>query len=103
MRVIPNKDSGAGVGSGKQASRPYSRARRQGRLARRRRPWRLLAISESVTLSGLMLSTSATLLDQLRQVNQPQAWARFVQLYSPLIYYWSRRTGLQEQDAADLV
>jgi hypothetical protein len=80
MRVIPNNDSGADVGSGKQASQPYSRPRHAGCMAQRRRPWRLLAISESVTLSGLMLSTSATLLDQLRQVNQPQAWVRFAQL-----------------------
>ena len=95
MRVIPNNDSGADVGSGKQASRPYSRARHPGRVARRRRPWRLLAISESVTLSGLMLSTSATLLDQLRQVNQPQAWVRFVQLYSPLLLHWAGRQGFR--------
>jgi len=95
MRVIPNNDSGADVGSGKQASQPYSRPRHAGCMAQRRRPWRLLAISESVTLSGLMLSTSATLLDQLRQVNQPQAWVRFVQLYSPLLLYWAGRQGFR--------
>jgi RNA polymerase sigma-70 factor (ECF subfamily) len=50
-----------------------------------------------------MHTTSPTLLQRLRQPGQGDAWARFVHLYSPLIYYWSRRTGLQPQDAADLV
>jgi RNA polymerase sigma-70 factor (ECF subfamily) len=50
-----------------------------------------------------MHTTSPTLLERLRQPEQTEAWARFVQLYSPLIYYWSRRTGLQPEDAADLV
>jgi RNA polymerase sigma-70 factor (ECF subfamily) len=50
-----------------------------------------------------MHTTSPTLLQRLRTPGPADAWARFVQLYSPLIYYWSRRTGLQEQDAADLV
>jgi RNA polymerase sigma-70 factor (ECF subfamily) len=50
-----------------------------------------------------MLSTSATLLDQLRQANQPEAWARFVQLYSPLLLYWAARQGFREADAEDLV
>lgn len=27
----------------------------------------------------------------------------FVELYTPLIFYWARRTGLQTNDAADLV
>src|SRR5208337_5600860 len=31
------------------------------------------------------------------------AWDRFVLLYTPLIYSWARRVGLQEADAADLV
>lgn len=31
------------------------------------------------------------------------AWSRFVELYTPLIYYWARNCGLQAQDAADLV
>jgi RNA polymerase sigma-70 factor (ECF subfamily) len=30
------------------------------------------------------------------------AWATFVQIYTPLLYYWALRLGLQEQDAADL-
>jgi RNA polymerase sigma-70 factor (ECF subfamily) len=48
------------------------------------------------------MDTPASLLERLRQPDQ-QAWPRFVQLYTPLLYYWSRRLGLQEPDAADLV
>jgi RNA polymerase sigma-70 factor (ECF subfamily) len=50
-----------------------------------------------------MDSTSATLLHRLRQpANQP-AWDRFVRLYTPLLFYWARKAGLAEADAADLV
>jgi RNA polymerase sigma-70 factor (ECF subfamily) len=50
-----------------------------------------------------MLTTSPTLLDLLRQPNQPEAWVRFVRLYTPLLLVWSRRQGFQEADAEDLV
>src|SRR5713101_5850023 len=50
-----------------------------------------------------MLTTSPTLLDRLRQPNQPEAWARFVGLYTPLLLYWASRQGFQEADAQDLV
>jgi RNA polymerase sigma-70 factor (ECF subfamily) len=50
-----------------------------------------------------MHTTSPSLLQRLRTPGQADAWARFVQLYSPLIYYWGRRAGLQETDASDLV
>ena len=30
------------------------------------------------------------------------AWQRLVRIYSPLIYSWARRNGLQESDAADV-
>jgi RNA polymerase sigma-70 factor (ECF subfamily) len=43
------------------------------------------------------------LLKRLRQSADEQAWAQFAQRYTPLIWYWARRWGLQEQDAADLV
>jgi RNA polymerase sigma-70 factor (ECF subfamily) len=55
----------------------------------------------------LMDTTPASLLKHLRQpAREPAAalaWARFVKLYTPLIYYWVRRFGVSEQDAADLV
>src|SRR5262249_33668817 len=44
-----------------------------------------------------------TLLERLRQPHEPDAWGRFVKLYTPLLFYWARRLGLQEQDAGDLV
>ena len=47
--------------------------------------------------------TPASLLQRLRRPGEPEAWARFVELFTPLIYYWARRLGLQHQDAADLV
>ena len=50
-----------------------------------------------------MQTTSLTLLEQLRQPANDAAWNRFLQLYAPLLYYWARRTGLQEADAGDLV
>ena len=29
--------------------------------------------------------------------------SRFVELYTPLLFYWARKTGLQSEDSADLV
>jgi RNA polymerase sigma-70 factor (ECF subfamily) len=49
------------------------------------------------------MDTPASLLLRLRQPTEQAAWARFVELYTPLLYSWSRRLGLQSQDAADLV
>jgi RNA polymerase sigma-70 factor (ECF subfamily) len=50
-----------------------------------------------------MHTTSASLLQRLRDVSTTSAWDRFVRLYTPLLFYWARRLGLQDQDAADLV
>lgn len=50
-----------------------------------------------------MNTTPISLLQRLRQPDAPVAWPRFVQLYSPLLLFWARKAGLQEQDAADLV
>jgi RNA polymerase sigma-70 factor, ECF subfamily len=47
-------------------------------------------------------SVSSTLLDQLRS-RRPEAWERFVRLYSPLVYQWCRRSGLAAEDAADVL
>jgi RNA polymerase sigma-70 factor (ECF subfamily) len=46
--------------------------------------------------------TSASLLERLRDA-EPEAWTRFVELYTPLLFSWTRKLGLQEADAADLV
>ena len=50
-----------------------------------------------------MTKTPASLLERLREPFDPEAWSRFVSLYTPLIYSWARRARLQEQDALDLV
>ena len=50
-----------------------------------------------------MSSTPASLLQRLRQSADPEAWRRFVRLYTPLLHYWAQRTGLAGQDADDLV
>jgi len=50
-----------------------------------------------------MLTTSATLLSHLRRVDDTTAWNRFVRLYSPLLFSWATRMGIQHADAMDLV
>jgi RNA polymerase sigma-70 factor (ECF subfamily) len=50
-----------------------------------------------------MNTTSVSLLDRLRQPGEEDSWTRFVKLYSPLLYSWAHRLGLQDPDAADLV
>ncbi len=50
-----------------------------------------------------MPTTSASLFERLRRPDDQAAWTRFVDLYTPLLFHWARRTGLQESDAADLV
>lgn len=50
-----------------------------------------------------MTNTPASLLERLRDSFDVDAWTRFVALYTPLIYSWGRRVGLQDQDAVDLV
>src|SRR5690349_13376275 len=50
-----------------------------------------------------VMETPVSLLERLREPAQEQAWARFVELYTPLLFHWARHIGLQEADAADLV
>jgi RNA polymerase sigma-70 factor (ECF subfamily) len=50
-----------------------------------------------------MHTTPVSLLQRVRQPGEQQAWALFVEMYTPLLYEWARRMGLQESDAADLV
>ena len=50
-----------------------------------------------------MNRTPGSLLERLREASDPDAWNRFVQLYTPLLYHFARRIGLQEADVADLV
>lgn len=50
-----------------------------------------------------MQSTRPSLLEKLRCTGDHQAWQEFVDLYTPLLYQWARRAGLQDPDAADLL
>ena len=50
-----------------------------------------------------MFSTPLTLLDRLHRSDDREAWDRFIVLYSPLLFEWSRRNGVPESGAADLV
>ena len=45
--------------------------------------------------------TSLTLLERLR-ANEPDAWQRMVQLYSPLVFHWCGRFGVRGADADDV-
>jgi RNA polymerase sigma factor (sigma-70 family) len=46
--------------------------------------------------------TRLSLLMRLRDLEDQQAWAEFVDMYAPLIYGYVRKRGLQDADAADL-
>jgi RNA polymerase sigma-70 factor (ECF subfamily) len=46
--------------------------------------------------------TSPSLLDRAHR-NEPQSWQRLVELYSPLVFFWCRRSGLGPEDAADVL
>src|SRR5205823_5013820 len=50
-----------------------------------------------------MHTTPASLLERLQRADEQTAWVRFVELYTPVLFAWARRLGLQAQDAADLV
>ncbi|MEM8912144.1 MAG: RNA polymerase sigma factor [Planctomycetota bacterium] len=48
------------------------------------------------------IKTSLTLLDALRQQDS-LAWNRFVHLYSPLMRFWIRRSGIPANESDDLL
>ena len=48
-----------------------------------------------------LLATSLSLLERAKASDRP-AWERIVYLYSPLVYAWCRRFGLQDADALDV-
>jgi RNA polymerase sigma-70 factor, ECF subfamily len=49
-----------------------------------------------------MLATSQTLLKRLKEPGSSE-WPRFVNLYTPLLYHWAKKLGLNPNDAADIV
>jgi len=62
-----------------------------------------MSFANLALLKDGMLTTSGSLLEQLRHPGEEAAWARFVKLYTPLIYTWGRRMGVPRQEALDLV
>lgn len=46
--------------------------------------------------------TRPSLLLRLRDFEDHEAWAQFVEVYAPLVYGYVRKRGLQDADAADL-
>jgi RNA polymerase sigma-70 factor (ECF subfamily) len=51
-----------------------------------------------------MNTTPVSLLERLCDPGAEQAaWERFVELFTPLLFSWSRQLGLRAEDAADLV
>jgi RNA polymerase sigma-70 factor, ECF subfamily len=49
-------------------------------------------------------NTSPSLLIRVCDSNRDQAaWNQFVSLYTPLLFHWTKRAGLQPSDAAELV
>ncbi|MBI1902768.1 MAG: sigma-70 family RNA polymerase sigma factor [Planctomycetia bacterium] len=50
-----------------------------------------------------MTTTPISLLERLRAPAEQGAWARFVELYTPLLFHWTRRAGVRAEDAADVV
>src|SRR5437660_8124409 len=56
-------------------------------------------MGESAATPG---STASHLLEQVK-ANEAPAWQRLAALYTPLVYSWARRAGLQTEDAADVV
>ena len=47
--------------------------------------------------------TRASLLLQIREPTNHEAWQEFVRLYGPVVYGFARKRGLQDADAADLM
>ena len=52
--------------------------------------------------AGELPSLSSSLLERVQQM-QPDAWARMVDVFSPIVYRWARTAGLSGADAADVV
>ncbi len=58
-----------------------------------------------MTTASLERPTPGSLLQRLKKPpgQAPQAWQRFVQLYTPLLFSWAHRLGVSESDSCDLV
>lgn len=64
-----------------------------------------LFIATSLTSSTVdmnALETRATLLIRLRDASDQDAWRLFASIYTPLVYRYALKNGLQDSDAADV-
>ena len=50
-----------------------------------------------------MLITPVSLLDKLSDPRAEDAWHRFVDIYTPLLYHWARRMNIPASDSSDLL
>jgi RNA polymerase sigma-70 factor, ECF subfamily len=50
-----------------------------------------------------MFTTPPSLLERLRQSPEQDGWEQFVDMYTPLLVAWTRRLGLSQHEAADLL
>ena len=55
-----------------------------------------------MTAHGMLVPTPVSLLARLKEEASHDDWARFVDIYGPVIYTWAKRRQLQPHDAADL-
>jgi RNA polymerase sigma-70 factor (ECF subfamily) len=55
-----------------------------------------------MTVSRAELKTSAAMLEQMRDPNNPEAWTRFFSRYEKIVRNWCHKCGLQEADAEDV-
>ena len=53
-------------------------------------------------MTGAPESTSSSLLKRVK-ANDAEAWHRLLDLYSPLVYSWCRRSGMKADAAADVL
>ncbi|MCA9047444.1 MAG: sigma-70 family RNA polymerase sigma factor [Planctomycetaceae bacterium] len=59
-------------------------------------------LSQSDPHAKTSLTTSVSLLQRVAD-GEPEAWRRFVDIYSAMIYSRCRRSGLQQESAADII
>lgn len=50
-----------------------------------------------------MFTTPPSLLDRLRENTDRNAWDSFVEMYTPLLFSWTKRLGMNRHDSADFV
>lgn len=62
----------------------------------------VLSDSEDQPAASGSASISSTMLDLLREQDS-LAWSRLVELFTPVVYQWGRRAGLQQNDADNVV